>query len=88
MEAPEAMRRVNIVIRYYDSSGEVIFEGLPTLRHIDRVPVQWFRWEIYWDEELVESGTREPARAAGRRTKSPAPAAAARTQGGSDTPEA
>lgn len=52
------MRRVRILIRYYNEQGEVVFEDVPTLGHAYRVPVQWTRWEIYWDEVLMESGER------------------------------
>lgn len=59
------MRTIKIVIRYYDAKGTVIFEDIPNLGHQYRVPVQWVRWEIYWDETLVQSGSRE-ARSARR----------------------
>lgn len=77
------MRRVKIVIRYYDEQGEVVCEDEPNLRHHYRVPLHWTRWEIYWDEELVQSGTRvEPAaEAAERRTATGSRGRAAETGG-------
>lgn len=53
------MRRVRIVIRYYDERGALMLEDEPNLRHYYRVPAHWSRWEIYWDEVLVQVGERE-----------------------------
>ena len=68
-ERAAAMRSIKIVIRYYDAKGTVIFEDIPNLGHQYRVPVHWVRWEIYWDEALVQSGARETR--AARRTDAP-----------------
>lgn len=62
------MRRVRILIRYYNEEGEIVFEDVPTLGHAYRVPVQWTRWEIYWDEVLMEAGERPAAADAGEET--------------------
>jgi hypothetical protein len=73
------MRHVKILIRYFDAHGELVFEGEPNLRHAVRVPVHWTRWEIYWDEELVQAGERPLKRQEpGERRGKPAPAPAGR----------
>jgi hypothetical protein len=89
-EASGTVLSIKIVIRYYDASGKLIFEDLPTLRHLERVPRQWIRWEIYWDEELVDTGTRPAPRAGAvhasseRRGQPSQPSRRERPRGGTD----
>ncbi len=88
------MSRVRIVIRYYDERNVVIFEDEANLRHWYRVPVQWSRWELYWDEVLVQAGRKEEnhaqataARAIAQREAAADSADAAQPQPGDDENE-
>jgi hypothetical protein len=57
-----AISSIHILIRYYDAEGTLVFEDVPRLGHQLRVPAHWVRWEIYWDQTLVQSGERKVTR--------------------------
>ena len=65
------MGQLQIVIRYYNAQGGIVYEDEPNLGHRFRVPVGWVRWEIYWGEVLVQSGERAPERPGSGRGAAP-----------------